>query len=336
MNWRSFFRRTQREVESARDIQFYLDTETDDNIARGMKPDEARAAAHRKFGNPTLIHEEIRRMNTTAFLETFCHDILYALRTMRKSPAFAVTAVLTLALGIGANTAIFSVIRAVLLKPLDFKDPDSLVYFSVDNPRRNLQDNSFTLAQFDEMRAAAKSFTALGAYGRPDNVTLSGGGDPESLHAARVSANFLDVLGLRPVLGRSFFPEEDKRGGPPVAMIGAALWKRRFNSDPEIAGKSATLDSTTYTIIGVLPDRFEFPFAAVDVWLTRPSEWSLLPPRYWGVAILTGFARLKPHITLEQARAEMRPCVWCRSRTGWSRTSARCSGSFSAPSASCC
>jgi putative ABC transport system permease protein len=233
------------------------------------------------------------------------HDILYALRAMRKNPAFAVTAVLTLALGIGANTAIFTVIRAVLLKPLEYKDPDRLVYFSVDNARRSVQDASFTLAQFDEMRVAAKSFTAMGAYGRPDNVTLSSGGDPESLHAARVSANFLDILGLHPTLGRSFLMEEDKRGGPPVAMIGSALWKRRFNSDPEIAGKTATLDSTTYTIIGVLPDRFEFPFAGVDVWLTRPSEWSLLPPRYWGVAILTGFARLQPNVTLEQARAEM-------------------------------
>src|SRR5258708_13961415 len=111
----------------------------------------------------------------TAFLETFWHDVLYSLRTMRKSPAFAVTAVLTLAIGIGGNTAIFTVIHAVLLKPLEYRDPDRLVYFSVDNPRRNLYDSSFTLGQFDDMKVAPKSFTAIGAYGRPDNITLSAG-----------------------------------------------------------------------------------------------------------------------------------------------------------------
>src|SRR5258708_39520660 len=149
---------------------------------------------------------------------------------MRKSPAVAVTAVLTLAIGIGGNTAIFTVIRAVLLKPLEYRDPGRLVYFSVDNPRRNLQDSSFTLAQFDEMRPAAKSFTAIGAYGRPDNVTLSGSGGPESLHAARVSANFLDILGLQPLLGRSLRPAADQRGWPPVPLRRPALWQRRFHA----------------------------------------------------------------------------------------------------------
>ncbi len=134
---------------------------------------------------------------------------------MRKSPAFTLTAILTLALGIGGNTAIFTLIRGVLLKPLEYRDPDRLVYFSVDNPRRNLQDLSFNSLQFDEIRASTKSFTAVGAYGRPENVMLSKNGEPEALKGARVSANFLDVLGIKPILGRSFLREEDKRGGPP-------------------------------------------------------------------------------------------------------------------------
>jgi predicted permease len=246
-------------------------------------------------------------MNSAVFLETFWQDVLHAMRVMRNNPTFAATAVLTLALGIGGNTAIFTVIRAVLLRPLDYREPDRLVYFSVDNPQRNVRDGSFTLVQFEEMTAAAKSFTALGAYGRPENVTFSGGGgEPEALKGARVSANFLEILGLSPILGRSFLSEEDKRGGREVAMISSRLWKRRFGVDPLVSGKAATLDSTSYTIIGVLPDGFDFPFADVDVWLTRPSEWSLLPPRYWSVATLTGFARLKPQATLEQANSEMR------------------------------
>jgi hypothetical protein len=121
MSWRRFFHRAQRDSESARDIQFYLDTETEDNMARGLRPEQARAAALRKFGSPGLIREEIYQMNSVAYLETTWNDLLYSLRTLRSNPAFATTAVLTVALGIGGNTAMFTVIRAVLLKPLEYR-----------------------------------------------------------------------------------------------------------------------------------------------------------------------------------------------------------------------
>ncbi|HEY1947216.1 MAG TPA: ABC transporter permease [Bryobacteraceae bacterium] len=301
-----FFRRSKRDAESARDLQFYLDTETEDNIARGMPPAEARAAARRKLGNPTLLREEIYHMHSLGVLETIWQDLRYSWRTLRQSPSFTLTAVITLALGIGANTAMFSVVRAVLLTPLEYHDPDRLVYFSMENPPKDARDITFSLPQFQEMKAAAKSFAGMGAYGHPENITLSGIGEPEVLKGARVSANFLDVLGLPPTLGRSFLPEEDQRGGRPVAMISSALWKRKFGGDPLAIGKAITLDATSYTIIGVLPPNFEFPFGS-DIWLTRPSEWSMLPPRYWAtITVLSGFARLKPQVTLQQARAEMR------------------------------
>src|SRR2546427_1836001 len=128
---------------------------------------------------------------------------------MRKNPVFAVTAALTLAIGIGGNTAIFTVIRAVLLKPLEYKDPDRLVRLTVDNPRRNWLDGAMTLIQFEQMRGA-RSFTGIGAFLRStENVTISGGGEPETLRGARVSANFLDILGVQPIVGRSFLPEEE-------------------------------------------------------------------------------------------------------------------------------
>jgi putative ABC transport system permease protein len=237
--------------------------------------------------------------------EAAWRDILYSLRTMARNPAFAVTAMLILALGIGGNTAIFTVIRAVLLRPLNYRDPDRLVYLSVENVKQPLQNASFSLVQFEEMKASAKSFTSLGAYGRPENFALSSAGEPEELKGARVSANFLDVLGVPPALGRSFLPEEDKAGGSAVAMISTGLWKRRFGGDPLIAGKTVQLESTAYTIVGVLPRSFEFPYESVDVWVTRPSEWSLLPPRYWGLPTLSGFGRLKGLVSLEQASAEM-------------------------------
>ena len=233
-------------------------------------------------------------------------DILYALRAMRKNAAFTATAVLTLALGIGANTAIFTVIRAVLLNPLPYRDPDRLVYLAMADPERNIPEAQFTRLRYEQTKTAAHSFLGVGAFGaNGENVTLSGGFEPEPLKGARVSANFLDVLGVKPLLGRAFLPQEDTSGGPPVVMISAALWKRRFGGDPQIAGKAAMLDSTACTILGVLPGGFEFPFPGVDVWFTRPAEWSGLPSRYWGAALLKGFARLKPGVDLSQARAEM-------------------------------
>ncbi len=167
MSWLRFFRREQRDAESTQEIQFYLDTETDDNIARGMSAEEARVAARRKFGNPGFIREEIYRMNSAVYLETLWHDILYALRTMRKNSGFAMTAALTLGLGIGGNTAIFTVIRAVLLKPLQYREPDRLVYLAVDNPRKNTYDSAFTLAQFESMRPPRNLLPDSESMGRP-------------------------------------------------------------------------------------------------------------------------------------------------------------------------
>jgi putative ABC transport system permease protein len=238
-------------------------------------------------------------------LESTWRDILYALRSMTRNPAFAMTAMLILALGIGGNTAMFTLIRAVLLKPLDYKEPDRLMYFSVENMRGLQRNPSFSLVQFEGMKAAAKTFASMGAYGRPENFALASGGEPEELKGARVSANFLEVLGVTPAIGRSFLREEDQTGGRPVAMISTRLWKRRFSADAEMVGKQVTLESTGYAVIGVLPESFEFPYADVDVWVTRPAEWSMLPPRYWGVPTLTGFGRLKAGVSVEQATAEM-------------------------------
>jgi putative ABC transport system permease protein len=229
--------------------------------------------------------------------ETLWRDLLYALRTMRKNPVFAVTAVLTLGLGIGANTAMFTVIHAVLLKPLEYRDPDRLVRIS----------GGATSVRFDEIRTTARSFTDVGAFtvGR-ENMSLSGGDGPEALKGARVSANFLRILGVEPALGRSFLPDEDKPGGPPVALISAELWRRRFGRNPRISGTTATLAALPYTIIGVLPVGFQFPFAGLDFWVTKPSEWSVLGPQAHLLSpILSVFGRLNPQVDVEQASAEL-------------------------------
>jgi len=245
-------------------------------------------------------------MNGARFLDNVWLDARYALRTARKNPAFAATAVLILALGIGGNAAMFSVIRAVLLKPLPYQDPDRLVQLSVDNPRRSSATGGFTALRYEELRKTARSFAGIGVFSRfTEDIALSGSGDPEMLKGARVSANFLDILGVRPALGRAFIPPEDTPGGPPVAMVSSRLWKRRFAADPNLAGKTAIFNSVPYTIVGVLPAGFEFPLPDLDVWLPRPVETSAVPARFWPfVTTLKGFARLRPQIALDRARAE--------------------------------
>src|ERR1019366_3434701 len=245
-------------------------------------------------------------MNSVRFLDNVWLDVRYALRTARKNPAFAITAVIVLALGIGGNAAMFSVIRAVLLKPLPYQDPDRLVQVSVDNPRLSAAVGGFTPRRYEEMRKTARSFGGFGVFSRfTEDMALSGSGDPEMLKGARVSANFLDILGVRPALGRAFIPQEDTPGGPPVAIVSFRLWKRRFAADPKLAGKTAILNAVPYTIVGVLPAGFEFPVPELDVWVTRPVETSAVPARFWPfVTTLKGFARLRPEAALDRARAE--------------------------------
>jgi predicted permease len=225
------------------------------------------------------------------FVETISRDLLYSLRTMRKNPIFSATAVLTLALGIGGNTAIFAIIHAVLLKPLAYPDPDRLVQVS----------ESATSVRFDEMKSAARSYKGLGDYlGGVFDVTLSGGAEPEVLKGVSVSSNFLSILEVEPLLGCSFRPEEETPGGPNVAMISAELWRRRFDGDAGILTETVTLAGRPYSIVGVLPAGFQFPQPDVDVWVTRPADFVNTTSPLLGV-----FARLNLNVGIEQATSEL-------------------------------
>ncbi len=229
-------------------------------------------------------------------LETIWQDAAYALRTLRKNPVFTATAVLVLALGIGGNAAMFTVIRAVLLKPLDYREPERLVQIP----------GGATPARFEQMKSNAHSFTGLGAFTGQEDLALTGGAEPEMLKGARVSAGFVRILGIEPLLGRSFLPAEDATGAAPVCMISSELWQRRFGGNVQIAGKTVTLASMPYTIVGVLPPRFQFPYPGVDVWMTGPSDWPLMPPKSRALSpFLSIFGRLKPEVSLDQASAEM-------------------------------
>lgn len=297
-------RKAPEEVDE--ELRSHIEHLTETNLAAGMSAEEARRRAVMAFGGLEQTRQACREQAPSWLLDTALRDARFGLRMVRKSPGFAAVAIMTLALGIGANTAMFTVIRSVLLKPLEYPSPDRLVRLVLTVPHPNVADQAFNEVRFEEMRKSAQSFTELGAFGPLENFTLSGSGEPEVVNVARVSANFLNILGTPPILGRSFLPEEDKPGGGPVVMISSELWRRRFNGDSQVLGKTVTIDDVPYTIIGVLPAGFAFPVPDVDMWVTRPSEWSALPPGYWRtVGLLKGFARLKPHATLEQARTEM-------------------------------
>ena len=297
MRWQAIRKQRQLDRDLEDEIRFHLEMRASRNREAGMSAQEAAYAARRRFGNTSGWKENIRAMWKTGMLETVVQDLRYALRTMRGNPVFVSTAVLTLALAIGGNTAMFTVIRAVLLNSLEYHDPDQLVRLS----------GGATPTRFAEMKASAQSFAGLGAYTSSESLTLSGSSEPEVLKGAHVSANFLQILGADPLRGRSFRAEEDARGGPPVVMISAELWARRFSGDPQILGKTATLASSEYTIIGVLPPRFQFPAPGIDVWLTAPSEWTNFPPKSRALSpFLTVFGRLNPGVSLEQAEVEMK------------------------------
>jgi putative ABC transport system permease protein len=224
-------------------------------------------------------------------------DFRYALRQFRKSSGFCLFVVAITALGIGATTAMFSVIHAVLLKPLAYRDPDKLV----------LLTKGITPVRFEEMKAASHSYSGLGTYaGVMEQMALSGSGTPEILNVARVSANFLEILGLSPVLGRSFIAEEEKTGAPAVVMITEKLWQQRFGRDPQTIGRVINLAGVPHRIVGVLPAGFQFPFAGVDVWVTKSSELLQISPQSRLISpILTLFGRLEDQVSIQQANAEL-------------------------------
>jgi predicted permease len=228
-------------------------------------------------------------------------DLRYAARTLTKTPGFTLTAVLTLALGIGANTAIFSVANALLLRPLPYQDGDELAI--VTNARGpNRRPFSYLRSEF--LREHSRSISGLAPF-MSDNFNMTGHGEPEQLSAVRVGSNFFEVLGVRPALGRTFVEEDDRAGGQRVVLISESLWKRRFGADPSAIGESITLDSVDHTVIGVLPADFEFAPAgrSVDVWSSRVFEQSGIPPNE---AYVIAVARIRRGLPLDQAQAEMK------------------------------
>ena len=307
MTWRRFFRRRDLDAEVARDLEFYIDAETNDNIARGMPPAEARTAALRKLGNPTLIREEVYRMNTAGFVETVWQDLRYAARVLRKGPAFTATAVLSLALGIGGTSAVFTVVRGVLLKPLPYRDPDRLVKVAAADPGTPRPETvDFTTTS--DWRARSRSFESLSLY-RAAGGAIVENGQPELLDGMRVNYDYFDTLGIRMQLGRTFLLGEDRPDRRYEVILTHGLWMRRFGGNPGILGHVIRMSDNSFTVVGVLPPGFRplaRPGGNVLPEFYLPLAYALdQPSACRGCQHLQLIGRLKTGVTVEQARDEL-------------------------------
>ncbi|HMD08147.1 MAG TPA: ABC transporter permease [Candidatus Acidoferrum sp.] len=322
MGWTRFLRRAQWDEERERELQTYLEIETEENIARGMTPEVARYAARRKLGNPTQIREEIYRMNSFTFIESLWQDVRCGLRMLRKNAGFAVVAILTLALGIGANTAIFSVIHAVLLNPLPYNDPDRIVLVVESNPSRGFPQFSVSPPNYVDWKKESTAFENMASIARGD-FDYTGGAEPERLSGARVASSFFAVMGATPAIGRTLLPEDDVLGKASVVVLSYGLWMRHFGSDPQVVGKSLTLDGQPYRVVGVMQNGFQFP-RGVDLWLPSEFDADALSPGARGAHYLRVMARLKPNVSIDKAQAEMVGISkrleqqYPRTNTGWS------------------
>ena len=266
MGWKRYFRRDTWDDERARELDTYLQIETDENIARGMTPQEARYAARRKLGNPTSIREEIYRMNSLGMLETVWQDLKYAARVLGKSPGFAFFAVTVLALGIAANTAIFSIADAVLLRPLPYRDAGRLVMIWEDGSTYGFPQDTPAPGNFSDWKTRNHVFTDVAAYSW-DDLNLTSDGNPEQLTGDEVSANLFSVLGVSPAHGRDFHSDDTVPGAPHVAILSHGLWQRRFEGNASIVGREVRLDDEKYTFVGVMPPGFLYPDRKTEVWV---------------------------------------------------------------------
>ena len=310
----ALFRQRQIDQRVDEEFEFHLRMQTEENIRQGMNPSEARAAARRKLGNRTQVSEEVYRMNTIAFLDEAVQNVRFSLRTMRRNPGFALTAMLVLALGLGASTAMFSALDRILFRPLPYGDAGRLVNlgWTIQNFGAPGQ-NQLTLigrGYQQSWKPAPEPFTAVTTVMSTIDTCDVTEQPPERQRCAKVENNFLQTMGVRPALGRDFTPEDDARGAPPVAIISHDVWKRRFGGDPGAIGRTIELNGKPVPVIGVLPVGFAVP--AVEAEILRPQQIYPLPPdtvapdgqRSMSIGgFLTAFGRLKPGVTPEQAQA---------------------------------
>jgi len=304
MHWlRRIFHKEQTEKHLDAELRFHLERQVSDYVAAGMPPEEARRRAHLDFGGLESVKQQTREARRGNFIEILRQDVRYGFRMLGKNPGFTTVAVLTLALGIGGTTAIFSVVSSALLRPLPYHDPAQLVWVADENPRAHmtvvLESDYFAYQQLKGV------FQDIAAYEPGETHALTGFGDAVRLNGGAVTYNFFDVLGVLPQMGRSFLPEEDRAGVAHTVLLTDACWRQHFSSDPHIIGRSIALDNESYSVIGVLPPQFELldnPRVEVIVPLALQNrEISITKP----MRLVRAVARLRQGMTPAAAAANI-------------------------------
>src|ERR1700712_4745083 len=286
------------------EMRFHLEMEAGKHEARGMAPEEARALARREFGQVDRFKDEVRDVRGVTWMDDVRRDVRFALRSLRRSPGFTLVAVLCLALGIGANAAIFSVINAVLLRPLPYADSDRLIR-AYEMRGDEGKTGSVSVPNYVDWRAQNIGFQDLAAW-MEGNRNLEGVGGTERIGSVEVTPNLFTILGTPALRGRAFVPGQDEPGKGQVAVISEGLWRRRFGADPALIGRPVRLDNLAYTVIGVMPAGFDFPPGqdTHEAWtLYQPSPGQL---KSRGSHFLAVAGRLKTGVSLDQASSQLK------------------------------
>jgi putative ABC transport system permease protein len=300
--WKSIFAKRASDAQMNSELRFHIDELTDENIAAGMSPHEAHRRAVLEFGGQEKFKEEVRDVYRIRFLDTTFANLKSAFRFIRKSPTFSITVILTLALAIGANSAVFSAIDAILLKPLPFPQSDQLVRLQQRHSKLSIPNPFVAPVRLEDWNRLNSAFQALTGYYTED-ISETSGALPEEFTEALVAPRFLQVWGVAPALGRDFTFEEGRAGGPDAVIISDRFWRRRFAADPNALGRKLHMGNSSYSIVGIMPASFLFPDRDVDLWSPIPTDAPYAQSREstWYNVI----GRLKPGVSIDQARANL-------------------------------
>ena len=303
---RSVFLRGKAEREMDKELRFHLEMQIEENVRRGMSRSEARKAALRCFGGVEKIKEECRDVSWMRLVDALCQDIRYGLRMLRKNSGFAIVSILTLALGIGANTAIFSVIYGVLLKPLPYSDGERLVVLHQQATNSGLEDVPFSVKEITDYREQSQTLDAVVEHHSMAFILL-GRAEAERVQTGVVSANFFDVLGVKALLGRTFLPSDENEGSDAVLVLSYKYWRESQGCDPNVVGRVFQMNNRPHTVVGVLPSIPQYPVES-DVYMPTSHCPTRSSARFIAdrtARMMSAFGRLKPGVTVEQARADL-------------------------------
>ena len=299
--WKSLFQGNQVEGELDAEVNSYLEQLTEEKIGAGMSQEQARRVARLELGGVEQVKEHVRSARPTAGMETLLQDIRYGARVLRKNYGFSIVAILTLALGIGVNTAIFSIVHGVLLRPLAFEKPDELVRISTD--WTGATDGGVSAPEYLDYKEQAVSLQSIGLHSSVGSMNFAvGSGEPERVPRLGATSSLFEVLGVKAQLGRTFLPEEDISGNHRVLLLSHGLWQRRFGGDPGVIGKQVDVHGVAYTIVGVMPAGFAFPTKETAVW--RPLGINLVEANR-DARNLRVVARMKPGVKPERLQMEI-------------------------------